>query len=337
MAKKAAEELQKAMEEALAEARAARADAEAARAELEALKGKKADGAAKSQELVPVPTVQPVRPRGPFNYPQLTRTNYTLWAMQMRVALQSAGVWAAVSSETVSFEEDRDALLAIYQAVPEDVLASLAGKDTAKMAWEAIKAMNIGHDRVRETKLQTLRKAFEALEMEDTESVETFATRVNKMVASIRALGDELKELTVVQKILQAAPARFMHLVTSLEQCIDLKTLTVEDLFGRFQAHEERVRMRFGDPVGGPHLLLSKKQWRSYQSGKGDRGAVRGHGSRRNDDSSDSDTSVRSGRKAGKKGKCYNCGVRGHYSSECRKPKKEEAFFASADEHPALL
>ncbi|KAM0884230.1 hypothetical protein ACQ4PT_031094 [Festuca glaucescens] len=73
-------------------------------------------------------------------------------------------------------------------------------------------------------------------------------------------------------------------------------------------------------------------------SGKGDRGAVRGHGSMRNDEdnSSDSDTSVRRGRKAGKKGKCYNCGVRGHYSSECRNPKKE-AFFASADEHPALL
>ena len=137
--------------------------------------------------------------------------------MQMRVALQSAGVWAAVSSETVSFEEDRDALLAIYQGVPEDVLASLAGKDTAKMAWDAIKAMNIGHDRVRETKLQTLRKAFEALEMEDSESVDTFATRVNKMVASTRALGDELKELTVVQKVLQAASARFMHLVTSVE------------------------------------------------------------------------------------------------------------------------
>ena len=89
----------------------------------------------------------------------------------MRVALQSAGVWAEVSSEVVIFEEDRGALFAIYQGVPEDVLASLAENDMAKMAWDAIKAMNISHDRVRETKLQTLRMAFEALEMEDTEFV----------------------------------------------------------------------------------------------------------------------------------------------------------------------
>ena len=193
------------------------------------------------------------------------------------------------------------------------------------MAWDAIKAMIISHDRVRETKLQTLRKTFEALAMEDTESVDTFATRVNKMVASIRALGDELKELTVVQKVLQAAPARFMHLVTSLEQCIDLKTLTVEDLFGRFQAHEERVRMRFGDPVGGQHLLLSKKQGRSYR--KGDRGAVRGHagGCNDEDNSNDSNTSVHSGRKAGKKkGTCYNCGVRGHYLPQ---PEERRSVF----------
>ena len=67
MAKKA-KELQRALEEALAEAKAARAEAEVSRAELEALKGKKAEKAAKSNELVPVATM-PVRPRGPINYP----------------------------------------------------------------------------------------------------------------------------------------------------------------------------------------------------------------------------------------------------------------------------
>lgn len=40
----------------------------------------------------------------------------------------------AVHSEDVGFEMDRDALLAIYQGVPKDILASLTGKDTAKAA-----------------------------------------------------------------------------------------------------------------------------------------------------------------------------------------------------------
>jgi hypothetical protein len=110
---------------------------------------------------------------GPINYPQLTCTNYTLWTMHMRVALQSAGAWAAVC-----FEEDRRAARH---------LPGRAGGHVGVTSWQghnkdgmgANKSVNISHDRIREPKLQTLRKAFEALAMEDT-----FATRANKMVAS---------------------------------------------------------------------------------------------------------------------------------------------------------
>ena len=337
------EGLQKAREDALAEINAMRLEVEATKAELAAEKEKLGT-------VVPVATALPVRSRAPINYPQLTRSNYTLWAMQMRVAMQSAGVWAATSSEDVDHEMDRDALLAIYQGVSEDVLASLAGKDTAKQAWEAIKVVNVGHDRVRETNLQTLRKAFEALEMEDTEAVDAFATRLNRMVSSIRALGDEVKELTVVQKILQAAPARFMHLVTSLEQCVDLKTLTVEDLFGRFKAHEERVRMRFGSPVDGQHLMLSIKQWEAWSSRKSSGGAETSSSGGKSDGGSsrganrgkaaEKPPQAAKGEKKKKKFKCYNCGERGHFSNACPNPKKkkETALVAEVhDEDPALL
>lgn len=145
--------------------------------------------------------------------------------------MQSTGVWAAVHSNEVRFEMDHDALLAIYQGMPEDMLAFLAGKDTTKVAWEAITTVHVGHDRVRETNLQTLRKAFEALEMGDTKSVKGFVGRLNKMVSSIRALGDNVKELTDVQKNLQAAPARLMNIVSALEQCIGLKTQTMKVVF----------------------------------------------------------------------------------------------------------
>lgn len=98
----------------------------------------------------------------------------------MWVALQSAG---AIHSEDVEFEIDSDALLAIYQGVPEDVLASLADKDTTKAASDV------------------------------------FATRLNKLVSSIPALrDDDIEEHTVVQKILQTAPARLMHIVSALDQ-----------------------------------------------------------------------------------------------------------------------
>ena len=65
----------KAAEDALKEAAAARAEADAAKAELAALKGEMAGAEQKPGELMPVAQALPVRPRGPINYPQLTRTN----------------------------------------------------------------------------------------------------------------------------------------------------------------------------------------------------------------------------------------------------------------------
>lgn len=54
-------------------------------------------------------------------------------------------------------------------------------------------------------------------------------------------LGDTVDEIAVVRRFLRAALARYMQLITSIEQCVDLKTLTVEDLVGRYKAYDERV------------------------------------------------------------------------------------------------
>ena len=67
-----------------------------------------------------------------LHYPMLTKMNYSVWAIKMRVNLQAQGVWDAVQNEDVDERKDRMALAAIYQAIPEDVLLLLAEKDTDK-------------------------------------------------------------------------------------------------------------------------------------------------------------------------------------------------------------
>ena len=91
-------------------------------------------------------------------YPTLTRTNYTDWALVMRVNLQAQGLWEAIEPGNADYRDDRLALSAILRAVSPDMLSTLAVKDTAKQAWDAVKTMRMGVERVREANAQKLRK-----------------------------------------------------------------------------------------------------------------------------------------------------------------------------------
>jgi hypothetical protein len=90
-------------------------------------------------------------------YPTLMRTNYNEWSLLMRVNLQAQGLWHAVEPEeedAIEYRDDRLAFAAILQAVPPEMLASLATKRTAQSAWEAIKSRRIGVQRVRDPNVE---------------------------------------------------------------------------------------------------------------------------------------------------------------------------------------
>ena len=57
--------------------------------------------------------------------------------------------------------DDRSALATLLHAVPPEMIRALAGKDSAKEAWETLRTMRMGSERVREAKAQTRRHEFE--------------------------------------------------------------------------------------------------------------------------------------------------------------------------------
>ena len=61
-----------------------------------------------------------------LQYPTLSRTNYSAWAMKMKVYLRAQGVWDAIQSteslDSLDERKDQMALAAIYQAIPEEML-----------------------------------------------------------------------------------------------------------------------------------------------------------------------------------------------------------------------
>lgn len=146
-----------------------------------------------------------------LQYPLLTRSNYTAWAIKMKVYLKAQGVWGAIKSEKeVDESQDQMALAAIYQGIPEETLLLIAEKETAKEAWTMLKTMHMGVERVMEAKVQTLKTELDVLQMKDGESIDDFAMKLTSIVSKIRALGEKIEEAYVVKKLLRVVPKRFL-------------------------------------------------------------------------------------------------------------------------------
>jgi hypothetical protein len=86
---------------------------------------------------------------GSMHPPMLTRTNYQEWSLVMKVQMEAEGLWDVLVNDLFgSKRDDRRALAFILKGVLPELTRVLAVKATAKEAWETVKVMRVGTDRV---------------------------------------------------------------------------------------------------------------------------------------------------------------------------------------------
>ena len=203
-----------------------------------------------------------------LHYPKLL-DNYGVWATKMKIFMHAQGVWVAVVNKVgVDEKMDQMALAAIVQAVPEAVVMSISEHETAKEAWDALKEMNMGEQRVKKARVQTLKRVLDGMYMGDSEKINDFALKVTTIVNEIRSLGTKVEETTVVEKLLYSVPDKFQPLISTIEQWGDVTVMSVTETIGRLRAFEESSKGRRRDREGEQQLLaacaeprLTRAEW----------------------------------------------------------------------------
>ncbi|KAJ4814139.1 hypothetical protein LUZ62_026705 [Rhynchospora pubera] len=189
----------------------------------------------------------------------LNDSNYGLWAVKMKIILGNLGVWDVVDGKEQDVKEkDQAALAAISQSVPDTVIMAIADKETAKEAWEIIKQMSIGEDRVRKARAQVLKRQFDRMSMPENLSIGEFSQNLVSIVGEIRSLGVELKESAVVEMLFSAVPDKFLPIIGTIEQWGDISVMPVAEAIGRLRVFEESLKGRQPQKEEDEMLLLTR-------------------------------------------------------------------------------
>ena len=188
----------------------------------------------------------------------------------------------------------------------------------------------MGAYRVREARLQTLMAEFDRLKMKDTDKIDDFVGKLSEISSKSAALGETIEESKLVKKFLSSLPRKkYINIVASLEQVLDLKTTSFEDIIGHLKTYEERVAEEEEEETKDNQKLMyanmenqsassnlnSNRDNQGYYRGRGRGGRYynRGKGRGRYNDryqgyQGDFDMS---------KITCYRCDKNGHFASVC--------------------
>jgi hypothetical protein len=172
-------------------------------------------------------------------------------------------LWDAVESDKPERRRDRLALGAMLRGVPQEMHSMLLNKKSMKEAWEAIKTMRLGADRVKEVNAQKLLVEFEAISFKPGETIDDFAIRITKLATDLKGLGEtSVDDSQVVKKFLRVVPSHYNQVAVAIEMFSDLKMLTIEELIGRLRAAEDRFKPsveQVADKM--PKLMLTEEEW----------------------------------------------------------------------------
>ncbi|CAI8595324.1 unnamed protein product [Vicia faba] len=141
-------------------------------------------------------------------------------------------------------KKDGKTLFLIHQCVNSDVFEKIIEEETAKGAWEKLKNLYGGDEKLKKVKLQTLMKQYEMLQMKEDESIDAYFSRIVTLTNQKKACGESVTDLQKIEKVLRSLTLDFDYIVVTIEESKTLSKMKLEELQVSLEAHEMRLKQR---------------------------------------------------------------------------------------------
>nr|GEV28658.1 ribonuclease H-like domain, reverse transcriptase, RNA-dependent DNA polymerase [Tanacetum cinerariifolium] len=92
--------------------------------------------------------------------------------------------------------------------------------------------------------------------MKEDETIDTFTGKLTTLVNKAASLRHTIEDQTLVRKLLNVVPDRYLQIVASIEQYSDLSEMTLEEAIGRLKTYEERIKYKKGKQVDNQEKLM---------------------------------------------------------------------------------
>eukprot|EP00253_Pinus_taeda_P029759 PITA_29759 len=196
---------------------------------------------------------------GSIRPPIFDGSNFVYWNLRTTTYLQSFGtnVWeiveggytflSAIPIDTTGkkqYETNAKAVNTLLGSLSQSKFVKVMQLKTAKEIWDKIVLSYEGDNQVKRAKLQSLRIQYDTLKMHNDESIANYFLRIDEIVNCMKNLGEEIKEVTLVEKVLRSLSTKFESKVSATEKKQDLQSITMTQLHGILTAFE----MRKGGP-----------------------------------------------------------------------------------------
>eukprot|EP00253_Pinus_taeda_P030589 PITA_30589 len=132
---------------------------------------------------------------------------------------------SAIPTDTAGkkqYETNAKVVNTLLGSLSQSEFVKLMQLKTAKEIWDKIILSYEGDNQVKRAKLQSLKIQYETLKMHNDESIANYFLRIDEMVNCMRNLGEEIKEVTLVEKVLRSLSTKFESKVSTIEEKQDV-------------------------------------------------------------------------------------------------------------------